>query len=362
MKKTRYVVLAAIAIALYAAAAVLKSFTGSALYEPGMVRNGTNLRGALNPPKQRDGGHHWQVEDDIRLYYDKRGKGSPVLIIHGGPGFPYHHHWEGLEELTDNYTFYYYHQRGCGNSTKPFERFDGNNYYANMTDLEQTLGIGAQVADIERIRRILGQEKLAIIGHSFGGFLASMYAAEFPEHIAALVLVAPAGVLLMPDRDDIFARVGERLSPAERQEFEAFHEEYMDFGNLFTKTETQLMTIHQRNGAYLLKALGEPPSAHAESPRNGGWMPFALYFSMGRKHDYRKSLAQVRTPVLIIHGKDDDLLVNGSRSYRECFPNATFRLISGKSASDRAGHFVFDDQPQQFASAIDDYFLAAVSQ
>ncbi len=56
-----------------------------------------------------------------------------------------------------------------------------------MQTLEQTLGISAQVADIERIRRILGEEKLIMVGHSFGGFLASLYAAEFPEHVARMV-------------------------------------------------------------------------------------------------------------------------------------------------------------------------------
>jgi pimeloyl-ACP methyl ester carboxylesterase len=35
-----------------------------------------------------------------------------------------------------------------------------------MTTLDQTLSIGAQVADMERMRQILGEEKLVIIGHS----------------------------------------------------------------------------------------------------------------------------------------------------------------------------------------------------
>jgi len=38
-----------------------------------------------------------------------------------------------------------YDQRGCGKSTRPFDRFTSN-YYSNMTELERTLGIGAQVA------------------------------------------------------------------------------------------------------------------------------------------------------------------------------------------------------------------------
>lgn len=67
-----------------------------------------------------------------------------------------------------------------------------------MTTLEQTLGLGAQIADIERIRRLLGDEKLILMGHAWGGFLALLYAAEFPDRIDALILVFPADVLVMP--------------------------------------------------------------------------------------------------------------------------------------------------------------------
>ena len=48
-----------------------------------------------------------------------------------------------------------------------------------------------QVADIERVRRLLGQERLTVIGHSFGGFIATLYAVEFPERVDRLILVSP---------------------------------------------------------------------------------------------------------------------------------------------------------------------------
>jgi proline iminopeptidase len=47
-------------------------------------------------------------------------------------------------------------------------------------------------------RTILGGGKLMLVGHSFGGFLASLYAAEFPQHVKALILIAPADVLVFP--------------------------------------------------------------------------------------------------------------------------------------------------------------------
>ena len=47
----------------------------------------------------------------------------------------------------------------------------------------------AQLADIERLRRASGETSLILIGHSFGAFLAALYATEFPERVRAPVLV-----------------------------------------------------------------------------------------------------------------------------------------------------------------------------
>src|SRR5207249_1585729 len=98
-----------------------------------------------------------------------------------------------------------------------------------LQELERTLGIGAQVADIERIRHILGQKRLVLIGHSFGAFLASMYAAEFPEHVAGLVLVAPSGVLVLPGEADFFEVIGERLPKDQRDDYKGFLQDYFGF-------------------------------------------------------------------------------------------------------------------------------------
>ena len=141
------------------------------LYEPGMVRTEENLRASLVPPEQPEDSPTWRVEEDIELFHFAEGEGRNVLVVHGGPGAPYAEPWTGLEPLTGAYRVHYYDQRGCGQSTRPIDAFASTNYYENMTTLDRTLGLGAQIADIERIRRLLGDDQLILIGHSWGGFL-----------------------------------------------------------------------------------------------------------------------------------------------------------------------------------------------
>ena len=78
------------------------------------------------------------------------------------------------------------------------KRANSSNFYNNMLELNANLGLPAQVADIEQIRRKLGQDKMILIGHSFGGFLAALYAIEFPDRVESLVLVSPADVVKIP--------------------------------------------------------------------------------------------------------------------------------------------------------------------
>lgn len=314
------------------------------LYKPGIVRE---MGAALIPPDQPVGSETWLVEPDIELAHFAVGEGHNVLIIHGGPGQPFTQPMRGLEPLTSTFRFHYYDQRGSGESTRPIDRFESQNLYENMKRLDQFLGLGAQIADIERIRQILGDDKLILIGHSWGGFLASLYASEFPEHVEALILVSPANTLVMPQPDaesDLFAAVRKQLPADELAEFDAFMQEYFDFNGLFQKSDSDLVAMNEQFGKYYLQ-VAEADTQEQSSPqaRPGGWMVWAGYVSMGQRHDYRPALHKVSVPVLVIHGADDLQSEAATRLYVDAFPNAELAVIQN------AGHFSFEQQPEEFA-------------
>ena len=325
-------------------------FMGKPLYEPGMVRAGSSLRAPLAPPPQGQAGatDFWTVEPDIQLHHFSEGKGKAVLVVHGGPGAPYLHPWAGLAPLTGSYRFHYYDQRGCGRSTRPIDTFTSSNTYENMLTLDKTLGLGAQLADIERIRRILGEDKLILVGHSFGGFLAALYAAEFPEHVEALILIAPADLLVMPQADGgLFEVVRKRLPEDMQADYAAYLKDYLDFQGLFARSEAELVSVNQGFAKYYGVAMGSGSSGSIpEQGQAGGWMVPALYMSMGTRHDYRAALGKVNAPVLVIHGANDLQPEAASRAYVEAFPNARFQVIPN------ATHFPFEEQPGEFAAVV----------
>ena len=344
MKKILIYVAATLVVLIIATAAWLMYAMGQPLYEPGMVRAQVGLRGPLEPPAQGREPGVWHVGNDVRLHWFAEGTGPPVLVVHGGPGRPIGGALAALAPLTTKRRFVYYDQRGCGGSTRPADRFASANFGANVSELDAVLGLGAQIADIERIRRLLGEEKLVLLGHSFGGFLATLYAAEFPEHVERMVLVAPADLLLLPvEGGDMFQVIGQRLPDERKFPFDDFLDDYMDFSSLFAKDEATLRDLNGKMADWYLEAGGRaevPEAALGDPAAGGGWSVQAAYFSMGRAHDYREALRAIQAPVLVLHGSADLMPVRGSRNYLDALPNAALEVLEG------AGHFLlFEENP-----------------
>src|SRR5512134_1330123 len=355
MKRKMLFFIGAVVLILIIAAGGFWYVSMQPLYKPGMVQE---MGAALTPPDQPKDSEKWLVESNIELAHFAVGEGRNVLIIHGRPGQPFTQPMSGLEPLTSAFRFHYYDQRGCGASTRPIDRFESRNLYENMKTLDASLGLGAQIADIERIRQILGDDKLILIGHSWGGFLASLYAAEFPEHVEALVLVSPANTLVMPQPDaesDLFTAVRAKLPADEQAEFDAFMQEYFDFNALFQKSEADLVAMNEQFGKYYLQVADvDTATQWPEQGKPGGWMVWAGYISMGQRHDHRAALREVTAPVLVIHGAEDLQSEAATRLYVDAFPNAEFAVI------ENAGHSSFEDQPDQF-SAIVKSFLEGIA-
>ena len=235
--------------------------------------------------------------------------------------------------------------------TRPFDTFPDENSYENMTALNKALGLGAQVADIERIRRILGVEKITLIGHSFGGFIAALYAAEFPERVEKLVLISSADMLVMPQESGgLFALVRGRLPESERAEYDAFIKEYLGFQNIFGKSEADLIAMNDRLSEYYAVAFpGSPQTEPAGQGRPGGWMVWGIYLSLGQRHDYRAAMRSTAFPVLVLHGSADLQSEETSRQYLGMLPGRRIRRHPGPT------HFIFEENAAEFARVVGEF-------
>lgn len=332
---------------------ITTALSQTSLYSPGKLSQDKNLKETFVPPDQKGvDEHYWKVEDKIFLYHFSQGEGRPVLIIHGGPGMPPYAPWKGLASVQ-GYSFTYYHQRGCGHSTKPVDKFESQNFLQNLSALNKLLGMKAQLADIERIRHLLKQDQLIIIGHSYGAFLATLYAFEFPERVEKLVLISPADILALPSPHGGMEQIKKYLSPEEQEEFDAFLKEYFNYGSIFQKTEAELAGINSGFGKFYVMVLekkGMEWVGGTEEPKGlGGWMVHALYLSLGMTYDLREHLKNVSAPVLVIHGAHDIQSEIVGQEYAGLVQKGVFKVIA------EASHFAFNERPKEFAALMSDF-------
>ncbi len=119
------------------------------------------------------------------LYWERCGTrgAKPVVFLHGGPGSGC-----GPDQRRQFdpalYDILLFDQRGCGRST-PFASLENNTTW----DI---------VADVERLRVLLGHEKWQVFGGSWGSTLALSYAQTHPERVTELVL---RGIFLARQRE-----------------------------------------------------------------------------------------------------------------------------------------------------------------
>lgn len=129
--------------------------------------------------------------NDQKEYITVSGKNrsNPVIIsLHGGPGAPStfsDYHWQ--EYLTDDYTVIAWDERGCGRTYYKNEKADPGN---------KTLSFEQQLSDLDALvdyaRERFGQDKVVIMGHSYGSFLGSRYVLSHPEKVSAYIGIGQA--------------------------------------------------------------------------------------------------------------------------------------------------------------------------
>jgi proline iminopeptidase len=114
--------------------------------------------------------------------------GTMIVCIHGGPGSDYRSLLNLKDLVNYGYRVVFYDQRGSGLS----QRFPKQSY--------TSLGSGAidmiydELGGVIAHYRTSSNQKVFLIGHSWGGILATAYTGKHPTEIQGLVVADPGGL------------------------------------------------------------------------------------------------------------------------------------------------------------------------
>jgi len=106
------------------------------------------------------------------------GDGSPVLLLHGGPGLGYDYMLPLVAELETDFRVAIFQQRGLEPST-----------------VEGPFTIARAIEDVVCVLDALGWSRAWMVGHSWGGHLALRFAAAHPARLLGILAVDPLGIV-----------------------------------------------------------------------------------------------------------------------------------------------------------------------
>ena len=129
----------------------------------------------LYPATDPHASGHLDVGDGHFIYWERAGTpgAKPAVFLHGGPGGGISPDHRRLFD-PDRYDVLLFDQRGCGRST-PHASLEANSTWH-------------LVADIERLRELVGVDQWLVFGGSWGSALALAYAQSHPSRVSELIL------------------------------------------------------------------------------------------------------------------------------------------------------------------------------
>jgi proline iminopeptidase len=270
------------------------------------------------------------------LFIREIGTGTPIIVVHGGPGLNHTYFLPHLNSLSKKYRLIFYDQRACGNSS------------GNLDSSQMTLDLF--VEDIESIRQTLNLGNIAILGHSWGGLVAMSYAIKYPNHISRLVLsnsISPkAGEFEKESNQRLRSRTSadDSIRRATILSSPAFKE-----GDV--ETYAQVLRLSFKSSFYNEKSFEQ---LHLELPPDYLAKRKLLFF-MAKEinvYDLYPSLNKISCLTLIIHGAYDGIPDDLPKKIKEHIPGAELVVI------DKTGHFPFIEQKTVYHQIIE-RFLAA---
>ncbi|MBM7619406.1 pimeloyl-ACP methyl ester carboxylesterase [Bacillus tianshenii] len=250
------------------------------------------------------------IHNDISLYYEDKGVGKPVVLLHGFCGT--HAYWKYImEELSSYYRVIAIDLRGHGKSAVSEEPF-------TIDDMAQ---------DIAQLLEQLEIEKATVLGHSLGGYVTLALAENTPSVVEAFGLIHSTGAEDSAEAKEGRDKAIERIN---EEGMKGFIEELSV--KLFAEENLEEMT----NEVEFVKKLGFNTRVNGAQG--------ALH-AMKNRENREHIIKELNCPILLVAGKGDKIIQ----------PEKTF-ITEGphihRTLMEKSGHMSMIEEPNELLDAI----------
>ena len=271
-----------------------------------------------------------------------------LLVLHGGPGASHDYMLPQMLALADEYRLIFYDQRGGGRS-----RSDDRTPITWMT----------HVADLASLVRELSLEPLTLVGYSWGGLLAMLYAIAaaggFRDESLGLPANAPPParmVLICPGPPTAALRDQYSVELARRQRAPWIAEE---------REAIAKSGLRERDPAAYAKRIFELGVAgfFADPARARELTPFRVMSRVQQSvwesladYDITQKLPLIEAPTLVLHGAHDVIPLASSRLIAAALPHGELVVLA------ESAHVPYVEGQDAFFAAVRDFLQRTSAQ
>jgi non-heme chloroperoxidase len=234
---------------------------------------------------------------NIELYYEDHGSGQPVVLIHGYPLSGASWEMQVPVLLDAGYRVITYDRRGFGKSSQPTEGYNYNTFANDLHELITQLKL----------------EDFALVGFSMGGGEIARYLGTYGSNgVSKAVIIGGVPPFLLKTDDNpegVDASVFEGIKKAVVADRYAF---FTEFFKNFYNSDPLLGNRVSKDVMHASWNLAASASATASLACVSTWI-----------EDFRKDVARIDVPTLVIHGDDDRIVPLSAAGQR------TAKLIKG---------------------------------
>ncbi len=244
--------------------------------------------------------------NNITLAYERMGKGNPLMLIHGYPLD--HTSWAEVASLLENeFDVILPDLRGFGQSTT----------------LETPYTMSDMADDLAGLLDHLEIEKVALAGHSMGGYVALAFAKKYPQRVSGLGLVSSQAAADSPEGKD--------------RRYQTAADVAQKGVGVVADAMTPKLSADVRVQAFVRVVIGQ---------QNPSAVIGALKAMAGRE-DQMSNISSVAFPVVLIHGDADVLIpIDRAREIKAVLPSVRFVELRG------AGHMPMMEFPNETADGV----------
>ncbi|MFZ4796546.1 MAG: alpha/beta hydrolase [Bacteroidia bacterium] len=302
----------------------------------------------------RQGTQYWELPTGSKIgFFHIPAKGTkkpfPIIFLQGGPGgFISNYNIKTFAPLSeDGYDIYLYDQIGSGQSER----------LLNITEYTAD----RHKKDLEEIFKMIGSDKVILIGQSWGAVLATLFIADNPNSVKKIIFTGVPSI--QPMRKELL----EIKAP------DSLHLKKPPYSNGEANEKTQ--NIRSSMTAFWARTFGKKlapdkevddfqtylnnelnkatvcETAKALKAEGGGgfYAQIMTVKSFSEIKDPRAKLRNCKTPVLIMKGQCDSQPWGFVNEYLELFPNNTLKIIPN------AGHSISVEQPELYIKNISEF-------